>query len=76
MRDRIMLRLTAKTAALAAVDIHGFHELRFAIHTLKLNKGIAGGIRIVLFVIVSFLQKARCFFVFFFYFSLKLLNVC
>ena len=42
VRDCIMLLLTAKTATLAAVDIHGFYELRFAIHTLKLNKGIAG----------------------------------
>ena len=29
-----------------------------------------------MFVVVSFLQKARCLFVFFFYFSLDLLNVC
>ena len=74
MSDRIMLLLTTKTTALAAIYIHGLHELLFAIHALKLNVNIAGRRSIVFFVLVTFLQNFCCFNIFFFYFIVHLLN--
>ena len=67
MGNNILLFLTTKDAALAAVDIQGFNELIFAIHALKLNVSIAGRSSIVFFVLVSFLQNGLRFLVFFLY---------
>ena len=63
MGNNILLLLTTKDAALAAVDIQGFDELIFAIHALKLNVSIAGRCDIVFFVLVTFFKNSPIFFI-------------
>ena len=72
--DQVSLIITTKNAAFAGVNIHGFHKLIFAIHALKLNVSIAGRIRMVVFVLLTFLQNDPRFFVFFLYLRLDLPN--
>ena len=56
MLDRVVLLLAAEDAALAAVDIHGFEELFFAVHRLELDVGVPARGRVVFLVLIASLQ--------------------